>query len=58
MGQERSLWADTLGELTLGQDLRRGRGLGEGQWEKTRDEKLGRDADRRMSWAYLHEPKY
>lgn len=37
MGQERSLWADTPGKLNLGGVLGRGRGLGEGQWEKTRE---------------------
>lgn len=30
MGQERSLWADTPGELNLGREIRRGGGLGEG----------------------------
>lgn len=37
MGQERSLWTDQPGALNLGGDLRRGRGLGEGQWERTRE---------------------
>lgn len=58
MGQERSVWADTPRELNLGGDVRRGRGL-EGQPEKAREVRSSdKDEDRRMSWAYLYEPKY
>lgn len=56
IGQERSVWADTPRELNLGGDVgeaETGRTVGEDQ----RGEQREQDEDRRMSWAYLYEPK-
>lgn len=54
---------DLFGQTHLGAKPGRGPEGRQGAGRRTVGEdqgvrSLGRDADRRMSWAYLHEPKY
>lgn len=58
-GQERSLWSEAHGEFKLGGDREEAEDREHVPGRRTRvTRSLDKDAEWRMHWAYLYEPKY